>query len=120
MTLLVEAGTAAPRVLLVEPSAENRRAIVRHLDRRGWAVSCVATSESAVWALRNQHFDAVLCTWRHLDAASVMAEADHRRVRASIFSGAPAVEPFLDRWILKPDLDALDAFLAETSAARVS
>lgn len=108
------------RVLYVEPDELNRRSLERKLATRNVTLVCVQTAEEASEELRTRKPDAVLCTWRRVEAMDVLLVADGLGVPIRIFSGWPA-EPYLaDRWILKIDPFALDTFLRDVQEGRAT
>lgn len=108
-------GTRPLRVLLVEPSELSQRALTRWLELRGCETTCVSSSSAAVTTLHGSEYlpDVVLTTWRYVAGAEVLELADLLGVPARVLSGAPPAAPYQARWILKTDLDALEAFLRE-------
>lgn len=100
-------------VLLVEPSEINQRALARRITALGLSVACVTSGEAAVAWLQDHRPEAVLTTWRYVDAPAVLAAADELGVPARVLSGWPAEPTYAARWIEKTDVRALDAFLLE-------
>lgn len=108
------------RLLYVEPDKLNRESIGRKLESLGVTLQCVRTAEEAAEILRTHKPDAVLVTWRHVDAMDVLLVADGLGVPIRVFSGWPA-EPYLAaRWISKVDTFALETFVREVQEGRAT
>lgn len=108
------------RVLYVEPDELNQTALTQRLASCGVALVCVKTAAEAAAELRTRKPDAVLCTWRHVDAMDVLLVADGLGLPIRILSGWPA-EPYLaDRWISKVDTFALERFARDVREGRAT
>lgn len=124
MTLPENAGQhLAPvpiRLLYVEPDKLSRTSIGRRLESFGVTLQCVHTAHDAAEAIMAHKPDAILCTWRHVDALDVLLVADGLGIPIRIFSGSPAEPALADRWILKVDTFALETFVRDVQEGRAA